>query len=274
MSAELSPRPAETVAGPELVAVPAIAAAEVDGLASATAWRLLTRSRQASRETAVHAVTAVGPADQRRLVVLVTLDTGRRRELEGAAAFAVIASGSARGVELELESLTRDGSLTLLVGRPVEATPRGTDPVSVPTRSGPTTVAAVQGEEGEAALLVVVGNLAATAEPIVYLHRGCVLGDALGSRDCPRGRRLDAALTAMRERGGGALVYLRDETSLGGCCVPAPAPPHVASAILRARLRGALDGLGLGPVELLATAPDRRRLGGLGLRVARSGEPA
>jgi hypothetical protein len=190
-------------------------------------------------------VTAVGPADQRRLVVVAALAPDLLRELQETRAFAVGEADADTVMELELESLSGAGASTLLVGRPIEIpdpTAGRTAPVSIPTPEGVVRMIALEGEKGEAALLVEVGAPAAAAEPIVYLHRGCLLGDALGSLDCPRRRRLAAAMERMRRRGG-VVVYLRDDASLGGCCVSAPT--RAVSATLRARIDCALGDLGV-----------------------------
>jgi 3,4-dihydroxy 2-butanone 4-phosphate synthase / GTP cyclohydrolase II len=67
---------------------------------------------------------------------------------------------------------------------------------------------------GEHHLAIVAGELATTVAPVVSIHVTCVLGDALGSRACPCGDRLRAALARLSAASAGVVVYLsRDGAS-------------------------------------------------------------
>lgn len=73
----------------------------------------------------------------------------------------------------------------------------------------------------DASVAVLIGEPRGTSGALVHVHRGCVLGDALGSRAC-RGRERLHGLVARLQRGArpGVIVYHRDTSlGLGACCL-------------------------------------------------------
>lgn len=56
-----------------------------------------------------------------------------------------------------------------------------------------------------------LGDMKGPDPVLVRVHSECLTGDALGSLRCDCGPQLDAALTAIAERGWGCLLYLRQE---------------------------------------------------------------
>jgi hypothetical protein len=71
---------------------------------------------------------------------------------------------------------------------------------------------------------VLVGEPHGTEDTLVYLHRACVVGDALHGADCARRRELDAALERMSAAGRGVIAYRRDDRHpFSGCCLGGPA---------------------------------------------------
>ena len=58
---------------------------------------------------------------------------------------------------------------------------------------------------------VEVGQPERSAPVLVRLHSACFTGDVLGSLKCDCGPQLQAALAAMRAKGGGVLLYLNQE---------------------------------------------------------------
>jgi 3-hydroxy-9,10-secoandrosta-1,3,5(10)-triene-9,17-dione monooxygenase reductase component len=106
----------------------------------------------------------------------------------------------------------------------------------------------------EASVAVLVGEPRDSSGALLYLHRGCLLGDALGSEACGGRKRLHAALRDIAASGlPGVIVYHRDSAAgFGACCLDAPgavAPPVTESE--RRAVRQAVARLGLqAPVVL------------------------
>lgn len=133
-------------------------------------------------------------------------------------------------------------------------------------------------DHGATSVIALVGEPRDRAGTLVYLHEGCLLGDALGHTACRRRAALHAALERLRTVGTGVVVYHRDDRRpFSGCCFEdpgahrhdgrAPAPDPRPLAVLRT----AIDGLGLTGARLLV--PDEVRPGDLdaatvGLEVA------
>jgi flavin reductase (DIM6/NTAB) family NADH-FMN oxidoreductase RutF len=149
--------------------------------------------------------------------------------------------------------------------------PRETDPpplpanlpeVFIPTRDGDVSLVPVEEQAAAAtSVIALVGRPRGSSGSLVYLHRGCFLGDALGHLHCRRGLALRAALRRIRAERTGVVVYHRDDTSpFAGCCVedlaagrPAATP---AEETLRP-LRRALDDLRLREVRLLSSRTEQ-----------------
>jgi flavin reductase (DIM6/NTAB) family NADH-FMN oxidoreductase RutF len=73
----------------------------------------------------------------------------------------------------------------------------------------------------EASVAVLVGEPRGRSGALLYVHRGCLLGDALGSQVCKGRERLHGVLRQMEESGRpGVIVYHRDASlGFGSCCV-------------------------------------------------------
>ena len=64
--------------------------------------------------------------------------------------------------------------------------------------------------------LLVIGDGATTAEPLVRVHSNCLTGDVFGSRRCECGPQLVSAVDRIhREPGGGYLVYMAGHEGRG-----------------------------------------------------------
>ena len=58
---------------------------------------------------------------------------------------------------------------------------------------------------------VLIGTGADSEAPLVRLHSQCITGDVLGSLKCDCGEQLQAAMSLMKDEGGGVLIYLAQE---------------------------------------------------------------
>lgn len=153
--------------------------------------------------------------------------------------------------------------------------PSGLSPVFIPTRDGDVNLVPVdQQSRAATSVIALVGEPRESLGSLVYLHRGCMLGDALGHLGCRRAAALELALKRIRAEGAGVVVYHRDDTSpFDGCCA-GPVPPEHRDAssseeTLRA-LRQTIAGLGLSETRLLSDPAETNPLsaGPLGLDVA------
>lgn len=103
----------------------------------------------------------------------------------------------------------------------------------------------------EASVAVLVGEARGAEGALLYVHRGCLLGDALGSQVCKGRARLHAAVRQIEGSGRpGVVVYHRDSAlGFGTCCVGGTEPPATESE--RAAVREAVSRLRLRDPELL-----------------------
>jgi flavin reductase (DIM6/NTAB) family NADH-FMN oxidoreductase RutF len=160
-----------------------------------------------------------------------------------------ILDGTLATVECVLHDTADGGDHAIVVGRVVSAgaPPAPAEPeVALPTALGalravPLAPAAL----GAASVAVLVGRPHGADGALLYLHRGCVLGDALGSRECGGRARLHAVVAGIeRLEEPGVVVYHR-AGGLGACCVASDDRPAVSDseaaavedAIARLRLR-------------------------------------
>ncbi|MCW2994274.1 MAG: hypothetical protein JWQ18_1769 [Conexibacter sp.] len=104
-----------------------------------------------------------------------------------------------------------------------EASAEPSPEIALPSSLGALRMVALGGGGGavEASVAVLVGAPHGTHGAWVYLHRGCLLGDALGSRDCGSRERLHGILRRMQTSGQpGVIVYHRDGAlGFGACCL-------------------------------------------------------
>ncbi|WP_445150394.1 flavin reductase [Baekduia sp. Peel2402] len=112
-------------------------------------------------------------------------------------------------------------------------------------------VALDDGGTVEASVAVVIGAAHRSVNALLYVHRGCLLGDALGSQVCKGRERLHAAVRDIEGSGRpGVIVYHRDSAlGFGKCCMGGTEPPPTESE--RAAVREAVARLGLRDPELL-----------------------
>jgi 3-hydroxy-9,10-secoandrosta-1,3,5(10)-triene-9,17-dione monooxygenase reductase component len=118
------------------------------------------------------------------------------------------------------------------VDHPVEHVEPGPE-IALPSALGALRMAPLpQRGSGEISVAVLVGEPRGSTGALLYVHRGCLLGDALGSTTCGGRRRLHAALDRMAHAGGpGVVVYHRDpERGLGACCLGGAAAPTASAA--------------------------------------------
>jgi flavin reductase (DIM6/NTAB) family NADH-FMN oxidoreductase RutF/GTP cyclohydrolase II len=90
--------------------------------------------------------------------------------------------------------------------------------VSLPSRRGALTIVPLADDAAQTSVAVLTGSPRGRSGVLLYVHDGCVLGDALGGI-CVGRRRLDEALAAMQREGQGVAVYHRDHSgALSTCC--------------------------------------------------------
>lgn len=142
------------------------------------------------------------------------------------------------------------GAYADLVARPQQpalaAPPPGPE-IALPSALGSLRMLPLgDGPAVEASVAVLVGEPRGSTGTLVYLHRGCLLGDALGSRACGGRERLHAVIARLeREDRPGVIVYHRDGAlGLGACCLGSGAPPPPSDGE-RVALREALRMLDL-----------------------------
>lgn len=127
--------------------------------------------------------------------------------------------------------------------------------IALPSALGAFRMVALQdGGSVEASVAVLIGAARGAEGALLYVHRGCLLGDALGSQVC-RGRdRLHDAVRRIEGSGRpGVVVYHRDSTlGFGTCCVGGAEPPPTDSE--RAAVSEAVARLRLVDPELLEAA--------------------
>jgi flavin reductase (DIM6/NTAB) family NADH-FMN oxidoreductase RutF len=147
--------------------------------------------------------------------------------------------------------------------------------VFIPTLDGDISLVPVEPQSSTTtSVIALVGQPRASSGALVYLHRGCLLGDALGHLHCRRHLALERALEQIREAGAGVVVYHRDDRfPFAGCCAAdARSNDRAAPAADEplAMLREAIAGLELRAVRLLSrdTESDPLPAGPLGLDVA------
>ena len=239
----------------------------------------------AVRETDRFAVNVLG-ADQRELSDRFARRTGgdtwagvAHRRLDGVP----VLDGALATVECDVHEIAGGGDHAIVIGRVVAVThpddhaepllfyrggyagPLGTEPpppappapeiaepgpeIALPSALGALRMVALDGGPGAASVAVLLGAPRGARGALVHLHRGCLLGDALGSQIC-RGRERLHAVLADVERSGrpGVIVYHRDDAlPFGACCLGGDdaSPPPSPSAAERRALDQAIAALGL-----------------------------
>ncbi|HMN97834.1 MAG TPA: flavin reductase [Miltoncostaeaceae bacterium] len=140
--------------------------------------------------------------------------------------------------------------------------------VRLPTELGDLRVTHLGDEDpSRVSVAVSVGDPHGIGGALLHLHRGCLLGDALGSTACRGRAALHGALALMGPSHPGVVVYHRDDGGFAGCCraggEPTAPGPHEITAVRRAA-----RALRLRDVRLIGTAADAEALAHAGVRVA------
>jgi 3,4-dihydroxy 2-butanone 4-phosphate synthase/GTP cyclohydrolase II len=131
----------------------------------------------------------------------------------------------------------------------------------LPTTSGRWRAIGFSGVDGNEHLALVLGEVDRCWTTPVYVHRACLLGDALGSLVCDCGERLHMSIGRLVEHGGGVIIYLTRgapfDALLSGDHAHPPGAVDTATELL--------TFLGLRQLELVArsavTAEDLRAQG-------------
>jgi 3-hydroxy-9,10-secoandrosta-1,3,5(10)-triene-9,17-dione monooxygenase reductase component len=135
---------------------------------------------------------------------------------------------------------------------PVEETNAPGPEIALPSALGALRMVALdEGGTVEASVAVLIGEPRGSTGALLYVHRGCLLGDALGSETCGSRARLHAVLRDM-EAGDrpGVIVYHRDHAvGFGACCLGGEQPPATEGE--RAAVRQAVQRLGIHAPVLL-----------------------
>jgi 3,4-dihydroxy 2-butanone 4-phosphate synthase/GTP cyclohydrolase II len=69
--------------------------------------------------------------------------------------------------------------------------------------------------DGREHVVLVLGDIAASPDPLVRVHSECLTGDVFGSLRCDCGPQLQAALASVAAAGRGAVLYLRGHEGRG-----------------------------------------------------------
>ena len=103
---------------------------------------------------------------------------------------------------------------------------------------------------------------------LLHLHRGCVLGDAVGSAVCAGRRSLDAVLDLMRAEGSGVLVYHRRNDGASSCCLGGGRDAGPLTGEELVAVRRAVRALDLHGIRLIGAPDDARALADVGVNVS------
>jgi 3,4-dihydroxy 2-butanone 4-phosphate synthase / GTP cyclohydrolase II len=134
---------------------------------------------------------------------------------------------------------------------------------ALPTRRGLFRVVAHHEELSDVTTLALVhGDPQSRREPLVYVHRSCLLADTLGSLLCSCRAELDQALARILEEGAGILIYAKPSVLTLECGTARTVDAPVMAGLLRragtatlrlsgdvAPLAGQLRALGLTVAE-------------------------
>jgi len=129
----------------------------------------------------------------------------------------------ARGAELA--EFADEYGLTVMSIDDLVAYRRRTEPQVVrlaetilPTKAGGSRIIGFRGMHDGAEHLVVIVGAAGPGVPMpLHVHVECLTGDVFGSTACRCGGDLDSALTTMKVRGSGMIVYLRPSGPMHAC---------------------------------------------------------
>jgi hypothetical protein len=207
---------------------------------------------------------------QRRRFALTVLETERVESVSARfAAFAPLTDDVDLGEQLtlycDLAEVHHLESGVLLLGR-VTASPDPRAAVRIPTPNGAFRMLPVEtGEKSVAAAVMLIGRPEGSTGTPLYIHRGCMLGDALGNLNCPRRRALDEVLREMHDGGGGVVVYYRNDAKEFACCAgPKAHPPEPLDEATAAHFRDILETLALRAPRILGSRRSEEEIAALG----------
>jgi 3-hydroxy-9,10-secoandrosta-1,3,5(10)-triene-9,17-dione monooxygenase reductase component len=126
--------------------------------------------------------------------------------------------------------------------------------ISLPSALGALRMLGLPSHRGSTtSVAVLVGEPHRSEGAAVHLHRGCLLGDALGSQVCRSRERLHAVLANLQRTGRpGVVVYHRDDAAgFGTCCLSQHADSPLTAGE-RDALRQAIAQLALVDPEVVA----------------------
>jgi flavin reductase (DIM6/NTAB) family NADH-FMN oxidoreductase RutF len=137
---------------------------------------------------------------------------------------------------------------------PAESPPVEAPDALIPTPDGDLRLIAIDQERRSAtSAIALIGQPQDSDGALVYLHRGCLFGDALGHLECKGRLALADALKRMRAQGSGVIVYHRDDGSpFSGCCVPHSKPAPAGDYLALRAIGETLAQLDLRAVRLLS----------------------
>ena len=144
---------------------------------------------------------------------------------------------------------------------------------TLPTPYGAFRIEVVKDKGGLEHVALSIGDLSGPDPVLVRVHSECLTGDAFGSLRCDCGPQLNAALSAVAERGWGCVLYLRQEGRGIGLHAKIQAyhlqdkgadtldanlmlghPAYARDYTMAAKM---LNSLGAGQVSLLTNNPDK-----------------
>lgn len=125
---------------------------------------------------------------------------------------------------------------------------------TIPTRLGASRVIGFRDiYDGGEHLVVIIGEAGANVPMLLHVHVECLTGDVFGSTACRCGGELDRALTTMRARGSGMIVYLRPSGPVRACGLSGHDMP--AAEPVSQTVAWILRDLGVHTVKLSDDAP-------------------
>ena len=125
---------------------------------------------------------------------------------------------------------------------------------TIPTKVGASRVIGFRDVYGGGEhLVMIVGKAGADVPMLLHVHVECLTGDVFGSTACRCGGELDRALTTMRARGSGMIVYLRPTGPARSCGLSGH--ESIAAESFSQTVAWILHDLGVHSVKLSDDAP-------------------
>jgi 3,4-dihydroxy 2-butanone 4-phosphate synthase/GTP cyclohydrolase II len=168
----------------------------------------------------------------------------------------------ARGTELAAFAKAHDLSMVSIddlvaYRRRTEPQAVRTAETTIPTEAGAGRVIGFRdvlpAASGGEHLVMIIGAAGPTVPMLLHVHVECLTGDVFGSTACRCGGELDRALTTMRARGSGMIVYLRPSGPVRACGLSGHESP--AAETVSQTVAWILRDLGVHTVKLSDDAP-------------------